>query len=139
MNLLPLVRRLFAPAAHPGRIGAEIELIPVTAEAAPQPVDPAVLVAAFDDTFARDARTSFEPGGQLELSPPPGRLQPFLAGLDRLLDRATAAADRCGVRLEARRHQPLPFLRRRAPANADARATARCRTSSTGSGRTAAG
>ena len=78
-----------------------MELIPVTAEAAPQPVDPAVLVAAFDDTFARDARTSFEPGGQLELSPPPGRLGPFLARLERLLDRATAAADRCGVRLEA--------------------------------------
>ena len=99
MDLTTAVHRLFAPAVRPGRVGAEVELIPVTAGPGPRPVDPAGLVAAFDDTFARDARTSFEPGGQLELSPAPDRLGPFLARLDRLLARASIAADRAGVRL----------------------------------------
>jgi glutamate--cysteine ligase len=99
MDLTTAARRLFAPAARLGRVGAEVELIPVTAGPAPQPVDPAVLVAAFDDTFARDARVSFEPGGQLELSPAPDRLEPFLGRLERLLARARSAVDRCGVRL----------------------------------------
>src|SRR5262249_39414162 len=71
MGLKHAVEQLFQPAAQPGRIGAEVELIPVTLENEPAPVDPGLLAAGFDADFAREAVPSFEPGGQLELSPPP--------------------------------------------------------------------
>jgi glutamate--cysteine ligase len=93
---------LFAPARHPGRVGAEVELIPVTESARPGPVDPAVLASGFDAGFVRAAVPSFEPGGQLELSPAP---RPTVAALVRDLDwmlrRATAIAAARGARLEA--------------------------------------
>lgn len=101
-ELAAAVRRLFAPARQPGRIGAELELIPVTDTVPPRPVEPAVLAAAFDAAFVADARPGFEPGGQLELSPRPqhgpGEL---VAELHRLLDRAGTLAAACGVRLES--------------------------------------
>jgi glutamate--cysteine ligase len=102
MELEQAVRALFAPARRPGRVGVEVELIPVTDTGAPLPVDPAVLVEGFDTGFVASARPSFEPGGQLELSPPPW---PTVAGLvdevHRLLRRAAAIAHRRGIRLEA--------------------------------------
>lgn len=102
MDLKTAVAALFAPARQPGRVGVEVELIPVTDTARPNPVDPVLLASGFDLGFARAAGPSFEPGGQLELSPPP---QPTIAGLmhdlDRLLRRVTAIASQRGIRLEA--------------------------------------
>jgi glutamate--cysteine ligase len=102
MNLAASVERAFAPARQPGRIGAEVELIAVTDTDRPQPVDPALLAGGFDDAFSHAARPSFEPGGQLELSPPPCRTVPELvAQVHRLLGRSKAIATERGVRLES--------------------------------------
>ena len=102
MDVNEAVERLFAPARRPGRVGAEIELIPVTATAGPRAVDPAMLAAGFDAGFVRAAAPSFEPGGQLELSPAPRPTAGALArDLGWMLRRAAAIASARGVRLEA--------------------------------------
>jgi glutamate--cysteine ligase len=102
MELEQAVRRLFAPARRPGRVGVEVELIPVTDTDLPRPVDPAVLVEGFDGNFVASARPSFEPGGQLELSPPPcGTADGLVDQVHRLLTRAAVIAHKRGVRLEA--------------------------------------
>lgn len=100
MNLNDAVWRLFTPALRPGRVGAEVELIPVTVADPTRPVHPELL--AFDAEFTRAAVPSFEPGGQLELSPAP---RPSVAALvdelHRLIARASVIAGVRGVRLEA--------------------------------------
>jgi glutamate--cysteine ligase len=102
MDLNTAVERLFVPSRQPGRVGAEVELIPVTDAARPRPVDPVVLAAGFDAGFVRAAAPSFEPGGQLELSPPPRPTAGALArDLAWMLRRAVAIAAARGVRLEA--------------------------------------
>ena len=102
VELSEAVDMAFAPARHPGRVGAEVELIPVTDTDRPAPVDPAVLAAGFDPSFARGARPSFEPGGQLELSPPPRpSAEALVRSLRRLLARAADIADARGIRLES--------------------------------------
>jgi glutamate--cysteine ligase len=102
MDVNGAVERLFAPARRPGRVGAEVELIPVTDTVRPRAVAPAVLAAGFDAGFVRAVAPSFEPGGQLELSPAP---RPAAAALIRdlawMLRRAAAIAAARGVRLEA--------------------------------------
>ena len=102
MDVNKAVERLFAPARCPGRVGAEVELIPVTDGARPRAVDPAVLAAGFDTGFISAVAPSFEPGGQLELSPAP---RPTAGALVRdlcwMLRRAAAIASARGVRLEA--------------------------------------
>ncbi|HVK24419.1 MAG TPA: glutamate-cysteine ligase family protein [Actinokineospora sp.] len=102
MNLNEAVERLFTPAKRPGRIGAEVELIPVTDTPDPRPVDPAVLSAGFDAGFVKAAVPTFEPGGQLELSPGPRpSVDALVSDLHRLIARASAIAARHGVRLES--------------------------------------
>ncbi|MEV6607624.1 glutamate-cysteine ligase family protein [Kutzneria sp. NPDC051319] len=101
MNLSTEVERLFTPARRPGRVGAEVELIPVTDTASPRPVDPRVLAAGFDPAFVATAVPSFEPGGQLELSPAPRPSVDALVGdLRAMLRRATELASARGIRLE---------------------------------------
>lgn len=101
MDLNTAVQGLFAPARRPGRIGVEVELIPVTDTARPRPVDPADLAGAFDAGFVREAVPTFEPGGQLELSPAPRAGVAALVGdVLRLIDRAGRIAATRGVRLE---------------------------------------
>jgi glutamate--cysteine ligase len=102
MDMDTAVQRLFEPARRPGSVGAEVELIPVTDTARPRAVDPAVLTAGFDTGFVKAVAPSFEPGGQLELSPAPRPTVWALArDLDWMLRRAAAIASACGVRLEA--------------------------------------
>ncbi|HEV2777960.1 MAG TPA: glutamate-cysteine ligase family protein [Actinophytocola sp.] len=102
MNIDDAVQRLFTPARRPGRVGAEVELIPVTAPARPRPVDPHTLAAGFDAAFTRAAVPSFEPGGQLELSPAPRpTVSALVRELNRLIDHAAAIAAARGVRLLA--------------------------------------
>ena len=102
MDLNTAVQRLFTPARRPGRIGVEVELIPVTDTERPQPVDPATLAAGFDTGFARAGVPTFEPGGQLELSPPPrAGVAALVRDVVRLIGRARAVAAARGVRLEA--------------------------------------
>ncbi len=101
-HLAAAVRRLFAPASVPGRVGCEIELIAVTDEPVPRPADTAALVADLDPAFRADARPTLEPGGQLELSPAPRRSVPALVtDVQGMLDRTYAVAADRGVRLEA--------------------------------------
>lgn len=100
MSLAAAVRRKFAPASRQGLLGVEVELISVTEDG--RPADPAVLAAGFDAAFVAAARPSFEPGGQLELSPPPQRtVTAVVAEITRLIARARAIAESRGVRLEA--------------------------------------
>jgi len=47
MDLRTTVENMFAPARHPGMIGVELELIPVTGTPRPRPVAPARLAAGF--------------------------------------------------------------------------------------------
>jgi glutamate--cysteine ligase len=121
MDLNTTVERMFAPARRPGRVGAEVELIPVAGTTRPRPVDPAVLAAGFDAGFVSAAAPTFEPGGQLELSPPPRPSAAALVrDLGRLLRRAAAIAAARGVRLEAVGLNPYHSsaevpLRRRTP------------------------
>jgi glutamate--cysteine ligase len=101
MNIDDAVARQFAPARRPGLVGAEVELIPLTDEPRPRPVDPAALSAGFDAAFVRAARPSFEPGGQLELSPPPrASAGAVVRELRRLVGRAGEFAAARGIRLE---------------------------------------
>jgi glutamate--cysteine ligase len=120
VKLRDSVAAAFTPARDPGRVGVEMELIavtgadvrarnergggaaPCTGAETPRPVDPAELAAGFDPAFVAAARPSFEPGGQLELSPPPrGGVAETVDDLLRLRDRAAAIAARRGVRLES--------------------------------------
>jgi glutamate--cysteine ligase len=111
MDLLATVEAMFAPARHPGLVGVELELIPVTATPLPRPVDPALLAAGFDGEFVRAAVVSFEPGGQLELSPPPRpTVKDLIADIEQLLGRATVIAEAHGIRLEAAGLNPYHSL-----------------------------
>jgi glutamate--cysteine ligase len=58
----------------PGQVGLELELIPARIDASPpEPVAVKVLqqLLATDSSLGQEARITFEPGGQLELSPGP--------------------------------------------------------------------
>src|SRR5262249_46794967 len=102
MDLNNAVQRLFTPARHPGRIRGEGQLLPVTHTAHPQPVDPASLAVGLDAGFMRAAVPTFEPGGQLELSPPPrASVAALVRDVAGLIGRAGAIAAARGVRLEA--------------------------------------
>ena len=103
MDIATAVEKQFRPAPQAAsKIGVEVELIALTDSLWPQPVDPARLAAGFDASFVRAARPSFEPGGQLELSPPPRpSANALIADLDGLIQHAVAIAEARGVRLEA--------------------------------------
>ena len=101
MDLCTAVENMFAPARHPGLVGVELELIPVTDTPRPRPVDPARLAAGFDASFVRAAAPTFEPGGQLELSPAPRlTVEDLIADVAALWRGAIAIAAARGVRLE---------------------------------------
>jgi glutamate--cysteine ligase len=100
-DLRATVEAMFAPARHPGLIGVELELIPVTDTPLPRPVAPARLAAGFEEDFIRAAVPSFEPGGQLELSPPPrSTVKDLVADIEQLWQRAAVIAAARGIRLE---------------------------------------
>jgi glutamate--cysteine ligase len=99
------VRALLTPTptavSGPGRVGAEIELLPVrfTADGAhpvPRPDTLAALHRA-DPSLLADGCVSFEPGGQLELSPPcSATVTEALRTIDLLVARARKCADAAG-------------------------------------------
>ncbi|HEX6493687.1 MAG TPA: glutamate-cysteine ligase family protein [Candidatus Dormibacteraeota bacterium] len=101
------VNALFLPAGGarggPGRVGVEIELLPVRFTAGiPVPAGIADVQAALahDPGLVAQARISFEPGGQVELSPAP-QTSPA-AALERaemLITRLRRCADREGISL----------------------------------------
>ncbi len=101
MEMTRAVEQLFAPARRPGRIGAEVELIPVTDDPDHRPVPPSHLMSVLGGDFRRAARVSVEPGGQLELSPAPAVPEIFVPRLLSLIDRASALAAKAGLRLES--------------------------------------
>jgi len=102
MDIRAAVASMFAPARHPGLVGVELELIPVTDTPRPRPVAPQWLAAGFDAGFVKAAVPTFEPGGQLELSPPPRpAVEDLVADVTALSRRAAAIAASRGIRLEA--------------------------------------
>jgi len=102
LDLRATVEAMFAPARYPGLVGVELELIPVTDTPLPRPVAPEWLAAGFDAGLVKAAAPSFEPGGQLELSPPPRpTVADLVADIEVLLRRAIAIAAARGIRLEA--------------------------------------
>jgi glutamate--cysteine ligase len=91
------VRRLFAPSADasPMRIGAEVELLVFDRSTAGGhgvvSVDRLAAILATDPRLEAEALFSFEPGGQLEMSPPPATsARELLARLRRLIARTDA-------------------------------------------------
>ena len=104
-GMVEVARQLFSPARHAGNMfGLEIELHAVTAESRPRPVEPCILRAtlAGDRRFAEEARVSFEPGGQLELSTAPcGSVAQVVARAESVVARAQKLAAAAGVRLVA--------------------------------------
>jgi len=100
MDLETAVRRAFAPAARPGRVGVEVELIPaLVPDARGARPSPARLAAVLDARFAAVARPTFEPGGQLELSPAPQPVHAVVATVLDLLGQVRERAARAGIEL----------------------------------------
>jgi glutamate--cysteine ligase len=99
-TLAERVRDLLTPTpggvTGPGRVGAEIELIPVRLTAdGPRPVPRADTLAALrrhDPSLLDDASVSFEPGGQLELSP---ACSPSVTEMLGVIESAIARARKC--------------------------------------------
>ena len=85
----------------PGRVGVELELLPVRLVAGrPAPVPIAAVRAALaqDPALVREGRISFEPGGQVELSPDPGPSPAAaLARATTLLRRLRRCGRRAGI------------------------------------------
>jgi glutamate--cysteine ligase len=102
-NLGDRVGRLFTPrggGASGLRVGVEVELIPVHG----RPPRPAPLartrqaILTHDPELLTDARISFEPGGQVEMSPPPHPSPAALLDeLDTLLARLDGALAGDGI------------------------------------------
>ena len=91
------VRGLFAASADasPMRIGAEVELVVFDRSTAGGhgvvSVDRLAAILASDPRLEAEALFSFEPGGQLEMSPPPATsARELLATLRRLVARTDA-------------------------------------------------
>jgi len=99
------VRSLFAPSraggSGPGSVGVEVELLPVRAgQGRPLPVARADITAALDadPSLLADGRVTFEPGGQLELSPPPAAGPALcLSNLEALLRRVHRCGEAAGI------------------------------------------
>lgn len=103
MDLSAAVAELFTPAADssPGRVGVEIEAIATTSTPAMSASHPEIMAAGFDRAFVADARPSFEPGGQLELSPAPrATVGDVVRDATLLFVRACTIAAQQGVRLD---------------------------------------
>jgi glutamate--cysteine ligase len=99
-DLVTAVRRAFAPAARTGRVGVEIELIPVADGGRPEPARlAAVLDAGSAAGFAAQARPTYEPGGQLELSPAPRPVRAVVETALNLLGQARDRAADAGIEL----------------------------------------
>jgi glutamate--cysteine ligase len=72
----------------PGQVGVELEWIPaIVGTQPPRPLRVAETdrLLARDPTLRRDARVTFEPGGQLEISPPPSSSVTELLGSLKIL------------------------------------------------------
>jgi glutamate--cysteine ligase len=96
------------PGTHvPVRVGAEVELL-VLDRRSPDgrgvvAVDRLRSILATDPGLVTEARFSFEPGGQLELSPLPAATpQQLGATLRRLVDRTDALLARHGIGIDSR-------------------------------------
>lgn len=101
------VRALFLPVGTrgdgPGRVGVEVELLPVRitdGRPAPVPLTEVRAAIAHDPGLATDARMSFEPGGQVELSPAAAPTPAAaLDAVGALVARLRRCCDRAGITL----------------------------------------
>ena len=100
-DLVERVRALFLPPQRavtgPGRVGVEVELLPVRHIGHMlRPVSLPEVEACLrsDPALRRDGRITFEPGGQLELSPQPATT---VAGCLDALTTLLARVRRCGT------------------------------------------
>jgi glutamate--cysteine ligase len=105
-GLSAAVAQLFSPrcATSLGRVGVEIEQFPLRERhGTHEVVHHDELLALLGPNLAAEARVSFEPGGQLEISPPPAASPTELfENTAGLLSRLDACVSPAGVRLEAR-------------------------------------
>jgi glutamate--cysteine ligase len=100
-----VVDRFTSASAHmaPGQVGVELEWIP--AMPGPQPPRPLSVaeterLLARDPTLRSDARVTFEPGGQLEISPPPSAtVTELLGSLEVLRSRVERCLEPSGAGL----------------------------------------
>jgi glutamate--cysteine ligase len=86
----------------PGRVGVELEWITAIAGTPPRPLRVAETdqLLSRDPTLHRDARVTFEPGGQLEISPPPSSsVTELLGSLDILRSRVERCLEPSGAEL----------------------------------------
>jgi glutamate--cysteine ligase len=106
-QLASAVAGLFDPTANSGlgRVGVEIEHFPLRERlGAYEVVHHSVLLQelALDPGLVSEARVSFEPGGQLEMSPPPAASpRALLKNLAALRERLDTCLSPAGVQLKA--------------------------------------
>ncbi|SHK25222.1 glutamate--cysteine ligase [Pseudonocardia thermophila] len=98
MDLETAVRRAFAPATRRGRVGVEIELIPLAFGGRPAPER---VAGVLDPRCAAGARAAFEAGGQLRLRIAPQPLPALLGTVAGVLRRVRERATRSGIALLA--------------------------------------
>jgi glutamate--cysteine ligase len=99
----------------PGQVGIELEHLLTTSRRPSRAVPPALHAALLEDLgrLRLGSRITVEPGGQLELSGPPGSgVAPALASMHTDLDAVRRRADRLGVRLSAAGLDPVRPPRR---------------------------
>lgn len=106
-RLAPQVRDLFGAPSRPvsrmgpGSVGVELEFIPVRPGAcSPEPVRKTAIekALAYDPTLVSDASITFEPGGQVELSPPPSdTVVDLFANIEHLVGRLRRCVARSGI------------------------------------------
>jgi glutamate--cysteine ligase len=100
MDIRTSVEALFAAGSGTHRVGLEIELFPVHAGAGHDPVAPESMSRFFDREFVAAARPTFEPGGQLEVSPPPrDSVDEAVRDARRLIAGVSASARAAGISL----------------------------------------
>ena len=105
--LARLVQELFTPASSTAapHVGVEVELFPirfVREEAKAVTIAELQGILATAGNALTEGRVSFEPGGQLELSPPPAAtVNALIRQVSDLLDNVRCSAVPCGVTFKA--------------------------------------
>lgn len=102
-SLSDVVEALFQPSDDQRLVGVELELLVYHDDDRARPVSVDAITAALagDPGLAAEANVSFEPGGQLELSPSPdGDAEGLLIRLGRLMNRTARVLSAHGLRAQ---------------------------------------
>src|ERR1051326_5797291 len=98
-SLAAAVEALFEPSSHQQLMGVELELLAYQHDRAlPVTIAQSTSALTADPTLIADANVSFEPGGQIELSPAPDSdVERLLGRLDELVERTRTALGAAGL------------------------------------------